>query len=466
MAPRSAREDDDLQHDDTRERDEHHDEHHDEHQRTGTTLRLEVRPERRLIRPTGSKRHVVFSLAVDGPDTPSETAPREHRALRLALVLDRSGSMQGTPLDTAKQTLISIVETLDERDEVAVVIFDDQIDVLQPAARVTPEVKRQVRHALLAVAARGSTALHEGWLAGCRAIAPEAARTDDPRLTRCLLLTDGQANVGLTENEVIATEAREIRERTGVSTSTFGFGADYNELLLAPMAVAGGGQFHHIRSASEIANALRGETGDLRLAAALRVCLEVEAQAGMDADVISMYRLVTTHEAAAWQLDLGDLLNGDERHVVMRFSFPSEDKAFSYEVRARVVWTDDAGTHRTEWASTSFIYGPQEACSAEPRDPAAMHWIGLHHADRVHAHVVELAMRGEGREARALARRVRRRIAEYAGTDTALLEAMRELRELEESLAVRMPSTMEAKEAYYSSQRHSRGQKDYRSPEQ
>lgn len=428
------------------------------------TIGLEARQERHLIRPTGSKRHIVFSLGVQSL---REAEEREHRALRLALVLDRSGSMQGAPLDTAKRTLLSVVDALEKRDEVAVVVFDDRIDVLQSATHVTPEVKQHVRQALHSIEARGQTALHEGWLTGCRAIAPEGPTADDARLTRCLLLTDGQANVGETDSEAIAREAREIRERAGVGTSTLGFGPNYNEGLLAPMAVAGGGQFHHIRSIREIANALRGEADDLRQVAALRVGLEIAAQPDMRAEAISMYPLTAAEPGSArWNLDVGDLLAGEQRHVVLRFGFPHDDRAFTYTVRGRVIWTDDDGTYRTEWSTVSFVYGSQEACSDEPRDPEAMHWIGLHHAERAEYRAAELSASGDTQGARELLQRVRRRIEEYAGDDAALLDAMRELQKLEDVLATRTLRSLESKERYYSSQRRSRGQKDYRDSEQ
>ncbi|HAH15345.1 MAG TPA: hypothetical protein DCL45_04785, partial [Chloroflexi bacterium] len=38
-----------------------------------------------------------------------------------------------------------------------------------------------------------------------------------------------------------------VREHARITTSTFGIGDDYAEELLQPMAVAGGGQFHHLR---------------------------------------------------------------------------------------------------------------------------------------------------------------------------------------------------------------------------
>jgi hypothetical protein len=55
-----------------------------------TGVSLSVRAERKLIRPTGSKRHIAFSVRV------SEFLPkREREPLTITLVIDRSGSMHG-----------------------------------------------------------------------------------------------------------------------------------------------------------------------------------------------------------------------------------------------------------------------------------------------------------------------------------------------------------------------------------
>src|SRR6185295_4629290 len=143
---------------------------------------------------------------------------------------------------------------------VAAVIFDEHIDVLQTGAYATAEVKARLRAELSAVQARGSTALHEGWLTGCRAITPEEIGAT---VARCFLLTDGLANIGLTDAEQIASETAGVREHAGVGTSTFGIGLDFDESLLGPMAVAGGGQFHRLRTSAEIAHTFLGELGEL-----------------------------------------------------------------------------------------------------------------------------------------------------------------------------------------------------------
>lgn len=425
----------------------------------GVEITLEARPARRLVRPTGSHRHIVFSLRV------GELARQvERRPLTVGLVLDRSGSMSGNKLRDAKRVVQKIFSSLGERDRAAIVIFDEHIDVLQPLAEVTPEVRDRIRRELDAVHARGSTALHEGWLTGCRAIAGDDLPADERSLARCWLFTDGQANVGETDPERIATEASGIRDNARIGTSTFGFGADYNEELLGPMAVAGGGQFHHLESSQDIARAFEGELGALFAVAAMRVRLEVELAGGMTIESLSAYRgSYLNASEQSWAVDLGDLAGGEERRVVVTCGFPTEDRAFSYTVRARLVWTDDSGDRTGEWQELTFTQASHAECDAEPMDMSVMRWVGLAYEDRARVQAVTKTNAGDYYGAERLLRRTAERIRRYAGDDAALKEAIFSLLLQADEIPMWSRDAMVKKGMYSSSQARSRGQKDYRS---
>ncbi len=429
--------------------------------RANITLRM--RPERRLIRQGGSFRYIDFHLSVE-----QTTARTTRTPLTLALALDRSGSMAGEKIRIAKHAALSVLDRLDERDQAAVVVFDDRIDVVQAKAAVTAAFKASVRAALALIEARANTALHEGWLTGCKAIASEdTPPAAEVGLSRCFLLTDGLANVGVTDPEQIAGEAAGIREHAGIGTSTFGIGTDYNELLLGPMAVAGGGQFHHLREAKEIANTFIGELGDLLAVAARQVRLELEVEPGVDVDLVSTYW--SSREGGAplrWSIAIGDLLSGDERHVVMRFGFPAQQGQDGYAVRARVLWVADGGERGAEWQEARFRYAGQTDCDAEARDPSVMHWVGLHEADRAHREAIKRSREGDLAGAREKLKKVAAAIAGYAGEDEELQASIAELQHTEyEMTNAPLPSAV-SKEMLYTKQTRSRGQKDYRDQHQ
>lgn len=431
---------------------------------SGANITLRMRPERRLIRQGGSFRHIDFHLQVEQAAARTETA---RTPLTLALVLDRSGSMQGEKIRIAKQAALSVLDRLEERDQAAVVVFDDRIDVVQARAPVTSALKASVRAALALIEARANTALHEGWLTGCKAIASESVPATEAGLSRCFLLTDGLANVGVTDPEQIAGEAAGIREHAGIGTSTFGIGNDYNELLLGPMAVAGGGQFHHLRTADEIANTFIGELGDLLAVSARQVRLEIEVEPGMQVDLVSAYwSNASSAGASRWSIAIGDLLSGEERHVVVRFGFPAQQGRDSLAVRGRVLWLADGGERSTDWQEIRFAYADQAACDAEARDPEVMHWVGLHEASRAHTEAIKRSQAGDLKGARAALQKVATSIAGYAGADEELQASISELENTGEQMAHAPLPSAASKEMLYRQQTSSRGQKDHRGKNQ
>lgn len=411
------------------------------------------RPERRLIRHSGSFRHIVYSVGAAPAKPDAARLP-----LTMALVLDRSGSMHGNKLQTAKQAALAVLDRLEERDRAALVVFDDRIDVVQPCAPVTPALRARLRAALSAIEARGSTALHEGWLTGCHAIADEAAPVA-ASVSRCFLLTDGQANQGETDVETIAGQVAAILEHAGIGTSTFGIG-DYNELLLGPMAAAGGGQFHHLRSSTEIASTFVGELGDLLSVAVRSVRLEIEAAPALALDVVGEYRSRRGDGAGTgWVIPIGDLLAGESRPLVIRLGFPPYAGLPTHVVRARLHWLEDGRECSGPWQETPFSYAGHAACDEEiaRRDPELMRTIGQQHAFRARLQATSLAQHGNQAEARTVLQRVAQRIAEYAGADAELHAAIASLREAEHQFY--------DKEAYYQTHRMAKGHRDHRGPE-
>lgn len=420
---------------------------------------LLARPERRLIGRGGDSRHVDFAVRVT--DVPR--AGRSDRLpLTLALVIDRSGSMSGAKLPTAKRAALAVLDRLELRDSVAVVVFDEVIDTVQEQAPATADLKARVRARLDEIHARGSTALHEGWLTGCQAITRDDVRSG-ARLARCFLLTDGQANVGLQDPERIASEARGVRERAGISTSTFGIGEDYAEELLGPMAEGGSGQFHHLRGAAEIASTFVGELGEMLAVALTQARLELRVRPGVTVDVVSVYsaRPVPADDVL-WTVSLGDLLAGDEQHVIVRFDFPAQDLDGECPVRARLVWQDDGAERTTDWHEVRFAYASAEDCATEAPDAAVAQLVGERLADRTRRESIRLSKGGDLAGARAMIAETQSLVSGYAAYSPALSAELDDLNTVrEEMVRGPLPSGI-SKERYFQAQRRSSGKRDQR----
>lgn len=419
-------------------------------------LVLHMRPERKLIQKDGSSCALDFYIQV-GPAPAQRGATRP--ALRLALVLDRSGSMQGQKLQIAKRATQAVLEQLTERDSVAVVVFDSQIDVIQSVAQVTPKLKKQVQAALQGIEARASTALHEGWLTGCNSIVDDIAPPAEDALARCFLLTDGIANVGVIDPERIASEAAGVREHTNISTSTFGIGSDYNELLLGPMAVAGGGQFHHLRAPDEILSTFVGELGELLSIATRQVRLEVEVESGLKMELVSAYWMDATRNTIA----VGDLQHGEEQHVVVRVQFPAQWNSERRTVRARLLWLNGKSEQKTAWQELHFSYADGKALEEEVLDADVVQIVGIQEADHARREAIALNNRGDLAGAQAVVQQAVARVAPGAPALPALQAEISSLQAFSAQVAnAPMPSPM-AKEHYYQQQRRSRNKADHRS---
>ena len=420
------------------------------------SLTLRARPERKLIRTNGCECAIDFHVQV-GP-APAQKGSRR-TPLKLALVLDRSGSMQGEKLNIAKRATLAVLDQLTNNDSVAVVVFDNQIDVLQAGTQVTPDLKLRVRKALEALEARASTALHEGWLTGCNSIASDIGSPAGEALARCFLLTDGIANVGVTDPEQIASEAAGIREHTGISTSTFGIGQDYNELLLGPMAVAGGGQFHHLRKPDEIFNTFVGELGELLQTAIRQVRLEVEIESGLKMELISAYWM----DVAQGTIALGDLQYSEEQHAVIRVQFPAQWSSERRTIRVRLLWLEGKSERKTDWQELHFVYANDKAWEEEVRDVDVVQVESMQEADRARREAIVRNNRGDLAGAQAVLQKAVSHLASNAPAAPPLQAELASLDAFSGQMASAPLPPAAAKEQYYQQQRRSRNKADYRS---
>ena len=244
---------------------------------------------------TTQNAHQVGILTTLAGDTPPSRAP-----INVILVLDRSGSMSGAPLAAAIEAARRFAGFLGGNDRLGVVAFDDDVRVIaQPSAGGDPSVA----HAIGQIHAGGSTNLSGGWLK-----AFELARQGlVDGVNRIVLLTDGQANLGLTDSDALAAMVRSGAE-SGVSTTCIGFGAGFNEDLLQALGGEGRGNYWYVEHDDQMTGVFEGEIEGLVALAAQNMTVEVRLLHPRASGVTFLQHYpVTLMADGGWSVTLGDL---------------------------------------------------------------------------------------------------------------------------------------------------------------
>ncbi len=189
--------------------------------------------------PAGATPQAAYLLIEATPEAASVAVP-----LNFCLVLDRSGSMQGPKLAAMKDATKRVIDTLTPQDVVAVVLFDDTVQVLAPAA---PAADKDALKALVdSIEEAGGTAMSGGLRAGQAELQRHAAAD---RVGALLLLTDGQT---WGDEDACRAVAQELAQ-AGVRVTALGLGAEWNEKLLDDLADATGGSSDYIADPAQIA---------------------------------------------------------------------------------------------------------------------------------------------------------------------------------------------------------------------
>ncbi|MCJ7781100.1 MAG: VWA domain-containing protein, partial [Acidimicrobiia bacterium] len=257
-----------------------------------------------------SEHRVHAMLEVNAPDVEGAERP----ALHLALVIDRSGSMDGGKLEAAKDAARFLVDHLGTGDSLALVAFDDQVSLLAPAA--APD-KERLTAVIGSINAGGTTNLSGGWLKG----AEELRRVTGDGQRRVLLLTDGHANVGVTDPGRLTGMAQGIRGER-ISTTTIGFGRDFDEVLLTAMADVGGGNGYFAEGPDDAPGIFNEEFEGLATVAAQNVSVEIAPISDVTfIGVLNEYPMVPMTSGV--QVQLGDFYGGELRRVVFEFAIPN-----------------------------------------------------------------------------------------------------------------------------------------------
>jgi uncharacterized membrane protein len=262
----------------------------------------------------------------------------------LALVIDKSGSMNGPKIDMAKEAAMRSLEVLGPLDQAAVLTFDSVPQWVATPTPLTDDGRQHLDDAIGGIDASGGTEIYPAVAA-----AFDALRDVDADVKHLIVLTDGQ-DAGNNDYQPLIEQMVDAH----VTVSTVALGDDADQGFLSALARAGHGRFHSTANPADIPDIFTRET----LMATRALLVDTRFYPSVASDSPLLRGLTETPP-----MDGYIAVTPKERAEVVLVS-PDGDPvlaAWQYGAGRAIAWTSDVGGRWTSaWAGatvTSSLWG-------------------------------------------------------------------------------------------------------------
>ena len=259
---------------------------------------------------------VTLMLDLTAPIT---EASKDRPGQAVQIVLDRSGSMEGGPLESAKESILKLIDRLAPQDSFGLVAFDDTALVIAPIRTMADHDMPALRRAVRQMHTGGSTDISAGYLLGLR----ELNRTPASGGSTLLLISDGHANAG-EQDPKFFTEVAATNALAKVTTSSIGLGNGYDEKILEALAQGGGGAHRFASTIDEAIGAIAAEVENLLDKAIVNTVLRLTPTVGLtrQPQIEVLQRLPHWKDGDTYVVQLGDLYAGENRRFMIDIEVP------------------------------------------------------------------------------------------------------------------------------------------------
>lgn len=305
------------------------------------SLTVECVPENSYALATQTSRmHVLVKIAASG------SAMGVRAPLNLCLILDRSGSMEGAPMEYMKRACGYVVDMLEPSDVLSIVAFSDEAEVIMPARRVVN--KQLIKEHINRLEVGNTTNLYDGLAMGASQLATVASAG---YVTRALLFTDGEPTSGNKDFSSIVGQVVEQKSR-GITFTALGFGPEYNEELLAAIAKRSGGNYYYITRPELIPEIFRKELESVMLTVARNVKLRILTSRWVQ--VRQIYNKLPTYGHRSAEVTLADLERGELQTAIAELELGPRPGG-KYRIAKVEIIYDDSATGRTETVTSEVV---------------------------------------------------------------------------------------------------------------
>ena len=261
--------------------------------------------------------NTVFLDMTLATPTMSNHSRETQRVTDMIIVLDRSGSMsEARKMPYAKAAIRDVLSRLHDNDRFALVSFADNAIIQSHLVKVTANNRSHLNNVVRSIRAVGGTNMGDGLNAALKLL----NNNQSERARKILLLSDGQANQGITNPEQLAQIAATATQY-GAVLSSIGMGLGFNENLLSKLADHGMGHYSYLEDLSGLGTILTRDLQDTRNIYANSSSLEINLGDGVKLIDAGGYPI--THTGSTIKVVTGQLLSNTNKHFVMTLKVPT-----------------------------------------------------------------------------------------------------------------------------------------------
>ncbi len=321
-------------------------------------------------------KHKLLHVGISGREIEKQNLPPSN----LVFLIDVSGSMQGpTRLDLVKQSLRMLVNELNEKDHIAMVVYAGASGLVLPSTSCV--FKDKILDALDKLEAGGSTAGAAGIELAYKTAKAHFLPNGNNRVILC---TDGDFNVGVSSQAELVRLIEEKREQ-GTFLSVLGYGmGNYKDSKMEQLADKGNGNYAYIDNILEANKVLVQQMG----ATLHTIAKDVKIQIEFNPAKVKGYRLIGYENRLLADRDFNDDTKdageiGAGAGVTALYEIVTDDselKSLSKTDKLKYQQTKEPGTatNSNEWLNVKIRYKePQGTVSQLMENPVSDKGTGL-----------------------------------------------------------------------------------------
>lgn len=230
--------------------------------------------------------------------------------LNMCLVLDRSTSMTGERLDTARSSAVEVIRLLRPQDRFGLVTFSDKAELLIPSdAHLSPTAANS---RLSEIQTSGATEILKGLRAGMEEVRRGAV---GGTIDHLILITDGRTY----GDEQACMELADEAALEGIEITAIGVGEAWNDIFLDALAAKTGSQAVYIENISTLNRMLKQKFRELGLVYADQISLVIDTAPGVMLQSSFRTSPAPTPLPGGTTLRLGSLFSGTSLSLLLQF---------------------------------------------------------------------------------------------------------------------------------------------------